>query len=44
MKNPELVEDEELLWKEVIGGEIKKQNNQMDVVISLFKNKLIEIE
>ena len=44
MKNPELVKDEESLWKEVIGGEIKKQNNQMDVVIYLFEKKLIEIE
>jgi len=44
IKNPELINDEELLWKEVTGGEIKKQNNQMDVVISLFKNKLIKIE
>ena len=41
IKNPQLIEDEEALWKEIIDGEIKKQNNQMDVVISLFKNNLM---
>ena len=37
LENPKLATDGYNLWKLVIDGEKKKSNEQMDVVISLFK-------
>ena len=31
INNPQLLTDEEAVWKEVIGEQIKKQNNQIDL-------------
>lgn len=37
LKKPNLATDERYLWKLVVEGEKKEPNDQMDVVISLFK-------
>jgi hypothetical protein len=36
-----LAEDKTLLWSEVLAGEPKRHNSQMDVVIALWDSKLI---
>ncbi|MEH7455453.1 DUF6979 family protein [Gottfriedia acidiceleris] len=41
-KDPTLVNDMNELWNKVLNGESKVHNSQMDVVISLWKNNLIE--
>jgi len=35
-KNPRLADDHNKLWMEVLAGEFKSHNNQMNVVISLW--------
>ncbi|MBM4306311.1 MAG: hypothetical protein FJ123_06185 [Deltaproteobacteria bacterium] len=40
-QEPTLADDQEMLWSKVVKGEKKKPNNQMDVVISLWKKDLI---
>jgi hypothetical protein len=40
-QEPTLADDQELLWSKVVRGERKKPNNQMDIVIALWKNDLI---
>ncbi|MEG6591115.1 DUF6979 family protein [Paenibacillus barengoltzii] len=39
--NPELINDMKTLWFQTLGDNQKKHNQQMDVVISLWKNDLI---
>ncbi|ETT77494.1 hypothetical protein C173_03224 [Paenibacillus sp. FSL R7-277] len=41
--NPELASDRSVLWKELIKGD-KKHNEQMHVVIALWESKLIMVE
>jgi len=40
-QEPALASDQELLWAKVIMGERKTPNNQMDVVIALWKENMI---
>lgn len=40
--DPMLVNDESVLWRKVIGNDEKRANSQMDVVISLWRNGLVE--
>jgi hypothetical protein len=42
--NPELVNDRNGLWKEVMKGVKKSHNSQMDVVLALWENELIVLE
>jgi len=37
MENPSIVNDHRMLWKKVMKGAEKVENNQMDVVTSLFQ-------
>ncbi len=39
--NPGLLSDKNVLWNMVIDDTEKKQNSQMDIVTTLWKNKLI---
>ena len=43
-KNPALVDDGVKLWKTIIGTENKVENSQMDVVISLWRNGLLDCD
>lgn len=38
---PGIAEDDHALWTQVVRGEAKTSNQQMDVVISLWKNGLL---
>ena len=40
--NPELLSDKDKLWIKVIDGEKKKQNSQMDIVITLWNDGVID--
>ncbi|OMD48466.1 MULTISPECIES: hypothetical protein [Paenibacillus] len=40
-EKPELADDKVKLWKEVMNGVEMSHNSQMDVVLSLWNNKLI---
>jgi hypothetical protein len=40
-QEPTLADDQEMLWSKVVKGERKNPNNQMDVVILLWKKDLI---
>ena len=39
--NPELLSDKDKLWSKVMNGEEKKQNSQMDIVITLWNDGII---
>jgi len=41
-QDPTLADDQELLWQKVVKSERKKHNNQMDVVIGLWKEDMID--
>lgn len=43
-RNPDLVTDTKTLWNRSVGGEEKKHNSQMDVVIALWKNNLLVLD
>lgn len=38
---PELANSQAGLWQKVMNGEVKQPNSQMDVVISLYENKML---
>ena len=40
-RNPQLVDDPNLLWKIIMAGESKAHNSQMDVVTALWEHELI---
>lgn len=40
---PELASNKEALWTRVISGENKSHNQQMDVIVSLWNSKLLEV-
>lgn len=42
-KEPNLVKNMNELWNQVMGGVSKVHNSQMDVVLSLWKNNLLEL-
>lgn len=42
-EKPKLAEDEDKLWDEVLGSKFKKQNHQMDEVLSLWNKNYINI-
>ena len=41
---PELVNNEDALWAEVMAGNEKTPNHQMDVVVSLWRSGAIKVE
>ncbi|WP_419887609.1 DUF6979 family protein [Neobacillus niacini] len=40
-KDPSLVHDVNQLWDKVVGGEVKAHNSQMDIVVTLWNNRLL---
>lgn len=42
-QEPQLANNKSNLWEKVINGIVKNQNSQMDVVISLYKNNMLDI-
>ena len=42
-EKPELIDDEDKLWLEVLSGKFVQPNHQLDIVISLWKNNYINI-
>lgn len=40
-EDPSLVEDVNQLWDQVVEGEVKAHNSQMDIVITLWNNRLL---
>ena len=42
-KNPRLASNKSALWREITQGEDKTHNQQMDVVVELWKKDLLEV-
>ena len=41
-KHHELANDRDGLWRAVMNGEVKQHNSQMDVVVALWKSRLLK--